>query len=102
MKGYADVVVIGSKIKEELFPDTNGVLGKKIKIKGRNFRVIGILEKKGQGIISFDEAMLVPYTTAQQYILGIKYYNHIIGIFILSIIFLFLIVFGNTCMILRM
>ncbi len=78
VKGYADVVVIGSKIKEELFPDTNGVLGKKIKIKGRNFRVIGILEKKGQGIISFDEVMLVPYTTAQQYILGIKYYNHII------------------------
>ncbi|MFH1346703.1 MAG: FtsX-like permease family protein [Spirochaetota bacterium] len=29
-------------------------------------------------MISFDETMIVPYTTAQQYILGIKYFNHII------------------------
>jgi len=78
VKGFADVVVIGSKIKEEFFPNDNDILNKKIKIKGRNFRIIGILEKKGQGLIGFDEAMLVPYTTAQQYILGIKHFQHII------------------------
>ena len=78
VKSFADVVVIGSRIKEELFPNDDEILNKKIKIKGRNFRIIGILEKKGQGLISFDEAMLVPYTTAQQYILGIKHFQHII------------------------
>ncbi len=78
VKSYADVVVIGSKIKEELFVNNEGAIGKKIKIKGKNFRVIGVLEKKGASLISFDETMIVPYTTAQQYILGIKYFNHII------------------------
>lgn len=78
VKGYADVVVIGSKVEEELSPNEE-LIGQKIKIKGKSFRVIGILEKKGQGmLIGFDETVIVPYTTAQQYILGIKYFNHII------------------------
>ncbi len=78
VKSYADVVIIGSKVKEELFVNNENAIGEKIKIKGKNFRVIGVLEKKGASLISFDEAMGVPYTTAQQYILGIKYFNHII------------------------
>lgn len=78
VKNYADVVVIGSKVKEELFGD-NEAVGQKIKIKGRNFKVIGVLEKKGQGmLIGFDETVMVPYTTAQRYILGIKHFQHII------------------------
>lgn len=78
VKGYADVVVIGSRVEEELSPNEE-LIGQKIKIKGKNFRVIGVLEKKGQGmLIGFDETIIVPYTTAQQYILGIKYFNHII------------------------
>jgi len=78
VKSYADVAVIGQKIKDELFVNNEDVIGQKIKIKGKNFRVIGILEKKGTSIISFDEAVITPYTTAQQYILGTKYFNHII------------------------
>ncbi|KKU91795.1 MAG: hypothetical protein UY23_C0001G0401 [Candidatus Jorgensenbacteria bacterium GW2011_GWA1_48_11] len=78
VKSYADVVVLGSKVKEELFGNDSAV-GQKIKIKGRNFNVVGILASKGQGmIISFDDTVIVPYTTAQRYILGIKYFNHII------------------------
>lgn len=78
VKSYADVVVIGSEVKEELFGG-NEAVGQKIKIKGRNFKVIGILEKKGQGmLIGFDETVIVPYTTAQRYILGIKHFQHII------------------------
>lgn len=78
VKSYADVVVIGSRIKEELFSNQNELIGKKIKIKGKNFRIIGVLEKKGQGFINFDDTLLVPYTTAQQYILGIKHFQHLI------------------------
>jgi putative ABC transport system permease protein len=78
VKSYADVVVIGSSVKEELFGN-DSALGQKIKIKGRNFKVIGILENKGEGsLIGFDKTVIVPYTTAQRYILGIKYFNHII------------------------
>ena len=78
VKSYADVAVIGSKVKDKLFGNDEA-LNQKIKIKGRNFRVVGILGKKGQSaFVNFDDAAIVPYTTAQQYIFGIKYFNRMI------------------------
>ncbi len=77
VRGYADVVVIGSKVKEELFGNLPA-LGEKIKIKGKSFRIIGIIGKAGQiSFLNFDEAAFLPYTTAQQYIFGIKYFHRI-------------------------
>jgi len=78
VKSYADVVVIGNKVKQELFVNNEVALGQKIKIKGRNFKIIGILPEKGQGLVIFDETIIVPYTTAQRYVLGKKYFQHII------------------------
>lgn len=73
----ADVVVIGSKVKKELFGDSDA-LGQRIKIKGRNLRVVGILPQKGQvSFFNFDEVAIVPYTTAQKYIFGIKFFHRI-------------------------
>lgn len=78
VKSYADVVIIGSKVKEELVGNDD-ILNQKIKIKGRNFRVIGILPKKGQSsFINFDEVAFIPYTTGQQYVFGIKHFNRIV------------------------
>ena len=78
VKNYADVVIIGSKVKEELVGNDD-ILNQKIKIKGRNFRVIGILPKKGQSsFINFDEVAFIPYTTGQQYVFGIKHFNRIV------------------------
>lgn len=77
IKGRSDVVVIGSKVKEQLFGQSDAI-GQKIKIKGRNLRVIGVLAPKGQvSFFNFDETAIVPYTTAQQYIFGIKYFHRI-------------------------
>ncbi|OIO47983.1 MAG: hypothetical protein AUJ32_01650 [Parcubacteria group bacterium CG1_02_40_82] len=74
----ADVIIIGSKVKNELF-GIESALGKKIRIKDKNLRVIGILPKKGQvSFFNFDEAVLLPYTTAQKYIFGIKYFNELV------------------------
>ncbi len=74
----ANVVVIGSKVKEELFGELSAV-GEKIRIKDRSYKVIGVLPKKGQvSLINLDEAIFLPYTTAQQYIFGIKYFNRLI------------------------
>ena len=78
VKSYADVAVIGNKVKQELFVNNEDPLGQKIKIKGRNFKIIGVLPEKGQGIMIFDETIIVPYTTAQQYVIGKKYFQHII------------------------
>src|SRR3989339_1978110 len=78
VKTYSESVVIGSKVKEELFGNQDP-LGQKIRIKGRNLRVIGLLEQKGQvSFINFDDAVIMPYTVAQQYIFGIKHFNAIV------------------------
>lgn len=74
-----DVTVIGSKVAEHLFTDNESPIGVKIKIKGRNFRVIGTLPPTGGGsLFNFDSMTLMPYTTAQDYLLGVKYFNRVI------------------------
>lgn len=76
--GAASIAVIGSKVNEELFPNDSG-LGKRIKIKGRSFKVIGVLESKGSSsIINFDDGVVVPYTTAQNYLFGSKHFDRIL------------------------
>jgi putative ABC transport system permease protein len=81
VKEYSDGIIIGYKVKDRFFPDEDdsSVLGKKIRIKGKNFRVIGLIPKEGQSsIFNFDDAVVLPYTTAQRYIFGTKYFNRII------------------------
>lgn len=74
----ANVAVIGSGIKEELFGLSEAV-GQKIKIKGKNFRVVGVFPKKGQVlVINVDDTVVIPYTTTQEYLLGVDYFNAII------------------------
>lgn len=79
VRSRAEVAVIGAKVKDELFGSVSNVVGEKIKIKDRSFRVLGVLAKKGQSsFFDFDNAVFAPYTTAQQYIFGIKYFNRFI------------------------
>lgn len=78
VRSKAPVVVIGDKIREKLFGDADA-LGKKVRIKDKTFQIIGILGKKGQvSFFNFDDMALTPYTTAQQYLLGRKYFDRII------------------------
>lgn len=73
----ATVVVIGSDVKKELFGQSDAI-GQKIKIKGRNFRVIGVFETKGQGLFNVDKYAVIPYTTAQHYLTGTNFFNEFI------------------------
>ena len=78
IRNRASVAVIGSKVKEELFGDSDA-LGENIKLKDRNFRVVGILPEKGQTpFFNVNELVIIPYTTAQQYLLGINHYHEIL------------------------
>ncbi|MCR4330283.1 MAG: ABC transporter permease [Patescibacteria group bacterium] len=78
IKQQASVAVIGSKVKEELF-GTEEAVGKNIKIKGRNFRVIGVYPPRGQvAFLNVDEVVVVPYTSAQTYLLGIDYFHEVL------------------------
>jgi putative ABC transport system permease protein len=77
VRARAKYVVIGSKVKTQLF-GANDALGQVIKMKGYNFRVVGVIAERGQDIFNFDEAAIIPYTTAQDYVLGIKHFNRFI------------------------
>ncbi|MEF8847211.1 MAG: ABC transporter permease [Candidatus Paceibacterota bacterium] len=77
-QSYAQVVVLGSEVAEDLF--YRNPLGESIKIKGRTFRVIGVLEKRGNTFFgNLDQRVFVPVTTAQKDLLGINHVNLIRG-----------------------
>lgn len=62
--GRAKVVVLGDKIARELFGDASPV-GKSVKIKRVNFRVIGVMEKGGTRFFTqLDEIAYIPLTSA--------------------------------------
>ncbi len=78
VRSSAKVAVVGDKVRDQLFGQDDPV-GKKMKINGQDFRVIGLLPKKGQvSFFNFDDMVLIPYTTASNYILGRKYFDRII------------------------
>jgi len=78
IKSQASVAVIGAEVKKKLFGSSEA-LGQKIKIKNRNFKIVGILPRKGQtSIFNADEMIAIPYTTAQRYLTGTNYYQELI------------------------
>ena len=72
------VAVIGTTVAENLFGSENPV-GKKIRVNNQPFRVIGLLESKGQSSMGQDQddVVIIPLTTAQERVLGITYVNSI-------------------------
>ncbi len=73
----AQVVVIGPELKTILFGSEDAI-GKTIKIKGLNFRVIGVLEERGiVTFVNYDELLYMPVKTLQKKILGIDYVRFI-------------------------
>lgn len=56
------VVVIGHEIANKLFVDSQSALGKTVRIYGRRFNVIGVLEKEGAGLFgnSKDTSIWIP------------------------------------------
>jgi len=60
------VIVVGSDVVEELFGDDNAV-GEKVKVNGRQFTIIGVLEEKGGQMmgVSMDAIVVIPITTYQ-------------------------------------
>ena len=60
----SDVVVLGSQVAETLFGFRDPV-GQKVRINGRQFSVIGVLESRGGTFLgNLDKQALVPVTTA--------------------------------------
>ncbi|MCF7906674.1 ABC transporter permease [Patescibacteria group bacterium] len=78
IKSLAPLAVIGQDVKKELFGSANA-LGKKIKIKNKYFRIVAILPPSGSvsSFMNVDEFIVIPYTVAQKYLLGVDHYQEI-------------------------
>ncbi|GMU24862.1 MAG: ABC transporter permease [Phycisphaerae bacterium] len=71
------VAVLGYKVAEDLFGNAPAI-DAPIKIKGVPFRVIGVMEKKGNiGFRSVDMQVMVPVTTAMSRLIGVKFISGI-------------------------
>lgn len=79
VKSISKVAVLGSTTRDDLFGEgETDVVGEKIRISGTEYTVIGVTEAKGgTGITSGDDAVYIPYTTAQRYLTGNKYLSTI-------------------------
>ncbi len=70
----ANVCLLGTTVSRILFGDENPV-GKQIRIGQLPFRVVGVLESKGQSVMGDDQddRIFAPYTTVQRKISGITW-----------------------------
>jgi putative ABC transport system permease protein len=72
-KSLSQVVVLGYGLKNTLFKEENPV-GRNIKIKGTNYKVIGYLEERGaMGFFNFDDLIYMPLRTYHKKIAGMDY-----------------------------
>jgi putative ABC transport system permease protein len=70
VKSHARVVVIGTTIAQDLFGGGDP-LGQKLKLNGVDYTVEGVLKSKGSnGFQDQDSIVLLPLTTAQDYLVG--------------------------------
>lgn len=68
MEEEADVAILGDGIAKKLFSGAESAVGNKIKIGSANYKIIGVLERKGDGLqgLDSDESIFIPYGNAQK------------------------------------
>jgi len=68
---YSSVVVLGSAVAEQLFPNGQTAVGQLVTLNGLPFQVIGVLQSKGgTGFFNQDDQIFVPLSTAQLRLVG--------------------------------
>lgn len=63
-------IILGYEVKDRLFGEIDAV-GRYIKMLGRKFQVIGVLEEEGESLINvfpLDQAVIIGYPTAQKFL----------------------------------
>lgn len=72
VQGRSMVCVLGHGVKQELFGELPAV-GESVKINGKGFKVIGVMEARGAlGFSNVDDQVIVPITTAMARMFGQK------------------------------
>jgi len=71
IKGQAKVCVLGKTVVENLFQGNEDPIGQTIRINRLPFEVIGVMERKGAGLMGDqDDAVIAPYTTVMRKVQG--------------------------------
>jgi len=81
VKSASKVVVIGQTVVDNVFPDGQEAVGQMIRFNNIPFKVIGVLEEKGENTFGQDQddVVIAPYTTVQKRILAIDHLNQIVA-----------------------
>lgn len=74
------IAVIGSKIKQDLFGDSDPV-GQQVQIGKLKYQVIGVMKSRGgsAGGLDFDSYVYLPIRTLQKRVLGINYLMYMVS-----------------------
>ncbi len=76
--GLSKAAVLGPTARDDLFGEGTDAVGQTIKIKGIEFKVIGITKSKGgSGFGSQDDMIYIPLSTAQKFLAGKDYLSTI-------------------------
>jgi len=75
------VALIGQTVVDNVFPDGQDPVGQMIRFDNIPFKVIGVLEEKGENTFGQDQddVVIAPFTTVQKRILAIDYLNQIMA-----------------------
>ncbi len=70
----AKVAVLGPTTRDDLFGEGSDAVGQSVRIKGIEFKVIGVtVSKGGSGFTNQDDVVFIPVASAQRYFSGDKY-----------------------------
>ena len=81
VKSASKVALIGQTVVDNVFPDGLEPVGQMIRFNNIPFKVIGVLEEKGENTFGQDQddVVIAPYTTVQKRILAIDYLNQVMA-----------------------
>jgi putative ABC transport system permease protein len=76
VKNAAQVCLVGQTVVENLFQNESPV-GKRIRLKGLPFRIVGVLDRKGASTFGSDQddVLLLPWTTSKKKLSGSSFNN---------------------------
>lgn len=79
LRSLSKIAVLGPTARDDLFGvGSTGVIGSTVRIKGMEFKVIGITKSKGgSGFGSQDDMIFVPLTSAQRFLAGDTYVSNV-------------------------
>ncbi len=78
VRGHTMVAVLGYKVAEDLFGALPAA-GKTVKINGKSFIVVGVMEEKGVlGFLEVDKQVVIPLSTAMGRMFGSRYLSMLV------------------------